>query len=197
MNYLPAIALGASAVFIGVQFSKAFDKHNEIESSTQMKVKVKKLHPQAVIPRYAKPNDAGLDLTVTSAERDRANPMKWNVGFGLAFEIPEGFVGLVFPRSSVHKTQCRLSNAVGVIDAGYRGEVRAVFDTFPTSDEVYNVGDRAAQIIIMPYPQVELEEADELSSTERGTGGYGSTGGMTGAKNATTTGDENLVWEKI
>lgn len=194
MNQLTAMLLGASAVFIGTQLSKAFDEHNiqlNTIESTQMKVKVKKLHPQAVIPRYAKPNDAGLDLTVTSAERDRANPMKWNVGFGLAFEIPEGFVGLVFPRSSVHKTQCRLSNAVGVIDAGYRGEVRAVFDTFPTSDEVYNVGDRAAQIIIMPYPQVELEEADELSSTERGTGGFGSTG------KSSDTADENLVWEKI
>lgn len=196
MKPLTAMLLGASAVFAGTQLSKAFDEHNNIQLNTiertiQMKVKVKKLHPQAVIPRYAKPNDAGLDLTVTTAERDRANPMKWNVGFGLAFEIPEGFVGLVFPRSSVHKTQCRLSNAVGVIDAGYRGEVRAVFDTFPTSDEVYNVGDRAAQIIIMPYPQVELEEAEELSSTERGTGGFGSTG------KSSDTADENLVWEKI
>ncbi len=191
MKPITAILLGASAIFVGTTLSKTFSNHINIniERTTQMKVKIKKLHPQAVIPSYAKPNDAGLDLTVTSAQRDPANPQKWLVGFGIAVEIPEGFVGLVFPRSSVHKTQCRLSNSVGVIDAGYRGEVRAVFDTFPTSDEVYNVGDRAAQIIIMPYPQIEFEEAEELSSTERGTGGYGSTG--------KSSNDEKLVWEKI
>lgn len=159
-----------------------------------MKIKIKKLHPNAVVPRYAKPLDAGLDLTATSAHRDQVNPMKWHVGFGIAVEIPEGFVGLVFPRSSIHKTQCRLSNSVGVIDAGYRGEIKAVFDTFPTSDETYNVGDRAAQLIILPYPNIEFEEAEELSPTERGTGGYGSTGG---AKAIAENAEEKLVWERI
>lgn len=159
-----------------------------------MKVKIKKIHPLAVVPSYAKPLDAGLDLTATSAQRDSRNPHKWHVGFGIAVEIPEGFVGLVFPRSSIHKTQCRLSNSVGVIDAGYRGELKAVFDTFPTSDEVYNVGDRAAQLIIIPFPSVEFEEAEELSPTERGTGGYGSTGG---AKAIATTAEEKLVWERL
>ena len=147
-----------------------------------IKIRLKKLHPNAVIPRYAKQLDAGLDLTATSAHRDASNPMKWHVGFGIAIEIPEGFVGLVFPRSSIHKTQCRLSNSVGVIDAGYRGEIKAVFDTFPTSDETYNAGDRAAQLIILPFPQIKFEEADELSPTERGEGGYGSTGGVKATK---------------
>ena len=141
-----------------------------------MKIKIKKLHKNAVIPRYAKSGDAGMDLTVTSAERAPDNTIKWIVKFGIAMEIPEGYVGLIFPRSSIHKTHCRLSNCVGVIDSGYRGEISAVFDVPHPSLNVYEEGDRAAQIIIMPYPQVEFEEVEELSSTERGSGGYGSTG---------------------
>ena len=118
-----------------------------------------------------------MDLTVTDAYRTPNNMLKWIVRFGIAMEIPEGYVGLIFPRSSIHKTSMRLTNAVGVIDSGYRGEISAVFDV-SGYDEVnfYNVGDRAAQIIIMPYPHVEFEEAEELSSTERGTGGFGSSG---------------------
>ena len=141
-----------------------------------MKVKIKKLHHNAVVPQYAKPGDAGMDLTVTSADRAPDNSLKWIVRFGLAMEIPEGHVGLIFPRSSVHKTDCRLSNCVGVIDSGYRGEVLAVFDVAHMATKMYEVGDRAAQIIIMPYPQIEFEEVDELSTTERGAGGYGSSG---------------------
>ena len=97
---------------------------------------------------------------------------------GLAFEIEEGYVGLVFPRSSVPKYHLSLANAVSVVDSGYRGSVTARFKK--TLDRAwateYNVGDRIAQIIILPYPQVEFVEADELSSTERGAGGYGSSG---------------------
>lgn len=139
-----------------------------------MKIKVKKLHPEAVVPHYAKPGDAGLDLTATEVDFDYFND-KTYVNFGLAFEIPEGHVGLIFPRSSIHKTKMVLSNSVGVIDSGYRGEVSAVF--YGTRDgQRYRPGDRCAQMIILPYPQVELEEAEELSSTERGEGGFGSTG---------------------
>lgn len=142
-----------------------------------MKIKIKKLHPNAVVPKYAKPGDAGMDLTVTDAYRTPNNMLKWIVRFGIAMEIPEGYVGLIFPRSSIHKTYMRLTNAVGVIDSGYRGEISAVFDVTGCDDvNFYHVGDRAAQIIIMPYPHVEFEEAEELSSTERGTGGFGSSG---------------------
>lgn len=141
-----------------------------------IKVKIKKLHENAVIPRYAKPGDAGMDLTVTSAQRDPIDPFKWTVKFGIAMEIPEGYVGLIFPRSSIHKTHCRLSNSVGVIDSGYRGEISAVFDTGNISENNYLEGSRAAQIIIMPYPEIEFEEVPELSETERGTGGFGSSG---------------------
>ena len=145
-----------------------------------MKVKIKKLHPNAVIPRYAKQGDAGMDLTAVEVVRES---VKVHVKFGLAMEIPEGHVGLIFPRSSIHKTDLRLSNCVGVIDSGYRGEIMAVFDSDPTrrflagfSASDFKAGDRCAQIIIMPYPQVEFEEVEELSETERGTGGYGSSG---------------------
>lgn len=140
-----------------------------------MKVKIKKLHPDAVIPKYAKPGDAGMDLTAVSVEDEYYNG---NVVYntGLAFEIPEGYVGLLFPRSSNSKKGLLLSNSVGVIDSGYRGEVSFKFKVLNSSMGVYKVGERIGQILIIPYPQIEFEEVEELSETERGTGSYGSTG---------------------
>ena len=137
-----------------------------------MKVKVKKLHKDAIIPKYAKQGDAGLDLTAIKVERLDNEHVKYS--FGLAFEIPENHVGLIFPRSSCYKQRQLLSNSVGVVDSGYRGEVSAVM--LGTSTYSYRVGDRVAQLVVMPYPSVELIEVDNLSSTERGDGGYGSTG---------------------
>jgi len=137
-----------------------------------MKVRIKRLHPDAVIPKYAKAGDAGMDLTAVEAER------AWDImtyKTGLAVEIPEGHVGLLFPRSSVYKTSMALSNCVGVIDSGYRGEIMMKFRSTESS-KAYEVGDRVGQLIIMPYPQVEFEEVENLSSTDRGLGGYGSTG---------------------
>jgi dUTP pyrophosphatase len=140
-----------------------------------MKVRVKKLHPGAVVPKYAKPGDAGLDLTAISKEYDAANDLVV-FGTGLAVEIPEGYVGLIFPRSSICKTPLILSNSVGVIDSGYRGEIKFMFRPIDRPRKNYEVGDRIGQLIIMPFPQVELVEAEELSSSERGTGGFGSSG---------------------
>jgi len=139
-----------------------------------MKIKVKKLHPEAVIPVYAKQGDAGLDLTAISEEWNEDNTMV-TYGTGLAIEIPEGYVGLLFPRSSVCKTTLNLSNSVGVIDSGYRGEIMFKF-RYIEEGMVYDVKDRVGQLLILPYPSIELEEVEELSSTERGKGGYGSTG---------------------
>jgi dUTP pyrophosphatase len=136
-----------------------------------MKVKIKKLKEKAVIPAYAKPGDAGMDLTALSIKQE-ADYVTY--GSGLAVEIPEGHVGLLFPRSSVWKTGMLLSNCVGVIDSGYRGEVMAKFHA--PKGPLYAEGDRFAQLIIMPYPQIEFEVVEELSETERGEGGYGSTG---------------------
>lgn len=140
-----------------------------------MKVNIKKLHKNAVIPKYSKPGDAGLDLVATTEISRTIYQVSY--GFGLAMEIPEGYVGLIFPRSSIKNYNVELSNSVGVIDSAYRGELQATFNRTTAADwNTYKVGDRVAQIIIMPYPQIEFEEVEELSQTERGTGGFGSTG---------------------
>lgn len=165
-----------------------------------LQVKIKKLSEKAVIPAYAKPGDAGLDLVATDFEMDNDGNAIYKTG--IAVEIPEGYVGLLFPRSSNSKKDLLLSNSVGVIDSGYRGEVmlkfKSNFRILENYDEIkeqyskglppdniqvknvfnniYSVGERVAQLIIMPYPQIEFEEVEELSKTERGEGGYGSTG---------------------
>jgi len=138
-----------------------------------MKVKIKKLHPDAVIPKYAKPGDAGMDLVAVSVA---SNKFQVSYGTGLAFEIPTGYAGFIFPRSSIRNKNLSLSNCVGVIDSGYRGYVDLTFNRTPGDVEIYKVGDRIGQIIIMPYPEIELEEVEELSTTERGSGGFGHTG---------------------
>ena len=138
-------------------------------------VKVKKLDPNAVIPSYSKVGDAGMDLTITREIENTSFSVSY--GFGIAMEIPKGFVGLVFPRSSVRNQDLILSNCVGVIDSGYRGELQATFKKTNGLDSIkYKVGERGAQIIILPYPTIYMTEVPELSDTERGTGGFGSTG---------------------
>ena len=138
-------------------------------------VKVKKLGDNAVIPSYSKVGDAGMDLTITREIENTTFDVSY--GFGISMEIPKNFVGLVFPRSSVRNQDLMLSNCVGVIDSGYRGELQATFKKTQGLDSIkYKVGDRGAQIVILPYPQVKMVESDELSDTERGTSGFGSTG---------------------
>jgi dUTP pyrophosphatase len=138
-------------------------------------VKVKKLDPNAVIPSYSKVGDAGMDLTITKEIENTSFSVSY--GFGIAMEIPKGYVGLVFPRSSVRNQELILSNCVGVIDSGYRGEIQATFKKTNGLDSLkYKVGERGAQIIILPYPQVFMTEVPELSDSERGEGGFGSTG---------------------
>jgi dUTP pyrophosphatase len=139
-----------------------------------MEVKVKKLHKDAVIPTYAKLGDAGLDLTAISMEIDEHHNYVYHTG--LAIEIPQGYVGLIFPRSSISKTDMTLTNSVGVIDAGYRGEIMFKFRRFVDGSRLYKEGDRVGQLIIMPYPYITLVESEELSETERGNGGFGSSG---------------------
>jgi len=147
-----------------------------------MIVKIKKLSKDAVVPKKAHATDAGFDLVAVSKEYDDDNNVVY--GTGLAFEIPDGHVGLLFPRSSNAKKDLVLSNCVGVIDSGYRGEVTLKFKrlvrTGPagawTGKNRYDIGDRIGQLIIMPIPDIEFVEAGELSDSERGTGGYGSSG---------------------
>lgn len=140
-----------------------------------MRVKIKRLDRDAVIPKYSKIGDAGLDLVATNIKENTTFQITY--GLGIALEIPEGFVGLVFPRSSIRNTELILSNSVGVIDSGYRGELQATFKKTNGLDSIsYNIGDRVCQILIIPYPQIEFTEVEELSNTERGEGGFGSTG---------------------
>lgn len=151
-----------------------------------MEVKIKRLSKSAVIPKYAHQTDAGLDLTAVSKWEDEFGNVCY--GTGLAFEIPEGYVGLIYPRSSNYKQSLLMSNAVGVIDSGYRGEVVMKYrkdyqmqrgcenQMVHLSEGEYEIGERMAQMIIMPYPKIEFVEVEELSDGERGVHGYGSTG---------------------
>lgn len=141
-----------------------------------MKIRFTKLTENAVTPSKAHATDAGFDLTATSKKIDTAGNFVY--GTGIAVEIPEGYMGLVFPRSSIAKKTLTLTNSVGVIDSGYRGEIMAKFcdNKLTARGEVYEVGERIAQLIILPYPAVEFEEAESLSDSDRGVGGYGSTG---------------------
>ena len=147
-----------------------------------MIIKTKVLDKSIKMPKleYAKDGDAGIDLIATSKYYDNDGNIVY--GTGLSFEIPKGYVGLLFPRSSNAKKDLLLSNSVGILDSGYRGEVMLKFKNTITASgqyfecDTYNIKDRIGQIIILPYPQIEFEEAEELSETERGIGGYGSTG---------------------
>jgi dUTP pyrophosphatase len=129
-----------------------------------------------------------MDVIATSIISD--TPTQITYGLGIALEIPNGFVGLVFPRSSIRKTGLQLSNSVGVIDSGYRGELQATFNKVfggegmydemkvnqMQPNDYYKIGDRVAQIMIIPFPPIEFEQVTQLSETERGEGGFGSTG---------------------
>lgn len=144
-----------------------------------MVLKVKKLSEKAVLPIRAHKDDAGLDLTATrvTTELNECGQLILVYHTDIAIEIPEGYFGLLVCRSSISKKSLALTNCVGIIDSNYRGEVTAKFKT--TTDvvpAVYNVGERFAQLLILPVPQIDIEEAEELTETDRGEGGYGSTG---------------------
>jgi len=145
-----------------------------------MMVKVKKLNGEAVVPHYSRQGDAGLDLVAVSIER---NDQYIEYGTGLAVEIPKGYVGLLFPRSSVSNYDLVQANSVGVIDCNYRGEIKVRFkctgtlkSPFIMFEKLYNMGDRVAQLVIIPYPNILLVESEELSDTNRGDNGFGSSG---------------------
>lgn len=191
----------------------------------EVNVKIKKLVENAVIPTYAKPGDMGMDLVATSMEYDASRDC-YIYHTGLTFEVPEGYGMLLFPRSSNRNTEAYMTNHVGILDSGYRGEllicyklrtskeiselivelthalvdvrndVVEIVDNIPDANiaissnykdneliEIdweesapYKVGDRVAQLVVIPYPKVIFEEVEELSASERGTGGHGSTG---------------------
>lgn len=142
-----------------------------------MELKFKRLSEEAVLPIRANKADAGIDLTATriTQELNECGQLTLVYHTDLAVEIPEGYVGLLFPRSSIANKSLMLCNAVGVIDAGYRGEImgkmRSTTDVVPA---IYKPGERFAQLIIMPIASITISEAAELSESERGEGGFGS-----------------------
>ena len=144
-----------------------------------MKVRFTKLHPNAVTPTKAHSSDAGFDLVAISMTVN--DYIEYDTG--IAVEIPDGYVGYVFPRSSISKYCLSLCNSVAVIDSNYRGSIKLRFSEVLTNPNegvrrtsFYGVGDKVGQLIIMPIPKIELEEAASLTKTDRGSGGFGSTG---------------------
>lgn len=156
-----------------------------------MIVNIKKLVDTAVIPSYSKVGDAGMDLIATAVNQE---DMYVEYCTGLSIEIPEGYAGLIFPRSSNSNTSLLLTNSIGLIDSGYRGEIRIRYRRIinPLAARVapldsslrildstyteYEVGNKVAQLVIMPYPSIEFNVLEDLSITERGEGGFGSSG---------------------
>ncbi len=144
-----------------------------------LQVKVKKLSDKAVLPVQADLGSAGMDLTATSEKLFIEGAISYvEYGTSLSFEIPEGYVGLLFPRSSISSnTTLMLANSVGVIDSSYRGEVKLRFKSVvPMAAKKYKVGERVGQLVILPYPKVKLMEVEELNDSDRGQGGFGSSG---------------------
>lgn len=139
-----------------------------------MKINFIKLHEDAVTPKRAHDTDAGFDLVATECGFDKTEMFICKTG--IAVEIPPGYFGAIFPRSSIRNTPLILSNCVGVIDSGYRGEITFSFRWHAHAGDEYKAGDRIGQIVILPLPEVEFEEVLVLSDSQRGTGGFGSTG---------------------
>ena len=142
-------------------------------SKNQVKLKFKKIFSAAKLPSYTKKGDAGMDLTAISLKKEFNY---WEYGTGLAAEIPDGYVGLLFPRSSISNKDQFLRNSVGVIDSGYRGEIKLRMSIpFFLSDH-YDIGDRVGQLVVIKLPSIEIEEVEELGESDRSDGGFGSTG---------------------
>ena len=140
-----------------------------------MKLRVKTLYRDAGLPKYATTGSAGLDLCAMNM----AVIDPWSTALihtGLSVEIPDGYYGALYVRSSVARTGLVLTTGTSVIDSDYRGEVLIELRNVSKSIHIVNPGDRIAQLVFQPYERVEVVEADELNDTDRGSGGFGSTG---------------------
>lgn len=137
-------------------------------------LKIKKLNEAVETPSYACPGDAGLDLkaVTVSVSEDYIE-----YGTGLAIEIPYGFAAFIFPRSSISNYSLILANSVGVVDSGYKGELKVRFKKIGNKDKIYELGDKVAQLVLMPIAiATSIEVVEELTPTNRGIGGFGHTG---------------------
>lgn len=143
-----------------------------------MQLKIKRLHSDAVLPKYATPGSACFDLTASGDGQPHPRDFNaWVFPTGLSVEVPEGHVMLIFSRSGQGFNEgVRLSNCVGVIDSDYRGEIRVSLRADGEQPTRNYKGSRIAQAMIVPIPAVEIVEVEDLSITERGAGGFGSTG---------------------
>ncbi len=151
-----------------------------------MKLKVKRMHKDSVMPTKAHDSDSGFDITAVSVKHTGEHI---EYGTGLSVGIPEGYDVKIFPRGSISKTDLLLCNSVGVVDQNYTGEMTCRFKVIPqvTTDQdgnyiiknkiprIYQVGDKIAQIVLQKREQVELEEVGHLEETDRGSKAYGST----------------------
>jgi len=157
-------------------------KYNTM-SKCEISLPFKKIHDHATLPYYATDGSAGMDSYTVSGPIIDDMFIKYELGF--AVQIPKGYVGLLFPRSSVSKKDLILANSVGVIDSDYRGEVQARFKTIylnnttrkimTDNSDIYKKGDAVCQLFVIPVPELTPKWVDELSDTERGDGGFGST----------------------
>lgn len=137
-------------------------------------VDYRKMHPDAQVPKHMSDGACGADLVAISKES--AYPFV-EYDTGIAVAIPDGYVGLLFPRSSVSKTNWSMANSVGVIDSDYRGSIRMRFRTGENRMSLpYKVGERIGQLVIVPCPTINFSEVESLSETDRGVGGFGHTG---------------------
>jgi dUTP pyrophosphatase len=140
-----------------------------------LKVNIKLLSNLAKIPSYSLPTDIGLDLTAISKHYDEYDNVVYDTG--VAIEVPDGYGGFIFPRGSISKLPLNLANSVGVIDPGYTGSIickMKIKDKNINND--YDIGDRVAQLIFLPVPKIEFKLITELTTSLRGSGGFGSTG---------------------
>ena len=142
-----------------------------------MKIRFKKIHPQARDPERAHNDDAGFDLRALSQEWSvhESEGLYTELNTGIAFEIPKGYVGLLFPRSSISKTNHMLRNSVGVVDSGYRGAVKFRF-TNDVGRNAYKIGDKIGQIVFLELPEIHLELSENLAMSKRDLSGFGSSG---------------------
>lgn len=142
-----------------------------------MEINIKKLSPTAEIPTTGSKYAAGYDLYADCSEKAVAAHSTEMIGTGLALEIPEGYFGAIFARSGLaSKEGLRPANCVGVVDSDYRGEVKVALHNDTDVARTVTHGERIAQLVIMPYLPVEFNVVDELTDTDRGEGGFGSTG---------------------
>lgn len=149
---------------------------NKTTAMSDLSLKVERVHHKATLPTKHHKGDAGFDLTAISTNRSNNYPNLYKCRTGIAVEIPEEHVGIIHPRSSIYKRNLMLANTTGVIDSGYRGEIMCFFRCLPGSHNMYEPGDRIAQLIIQPISNPEIIEVERLEDSHRGSGGFGSTG---------------------